>query len=527
MRIFGKIALLLTFVMFFAFCRKPTTASWDVDVSLPVVTSKLNIRNFLGDTVFTSDNSGLLHLAITRTMTAIKLDSLIKLPDTTIVTSFTLPAFNATLQPGQSLPINPISLLTFSIDNNASIEKVDIRSGKLKVIFSNDLAEPIDFYYTIPSASRNGVKFSVIETVPPGQNSLERIYDLSGYRFNMTGSNGSTYNTIIQNYTVNLSPTATGPASLTFGQGAKAKVSYSGIVPDYIEGYFGKQVITVPLDTTKLDILKNFEAANFSLSDASLDFKILNEFGVEFKSTLSNISSINGNSVVTLNAPQLANLHVNSATRSGNTVFPSAKTIKFIPANSNILPFLSNLPDKLTYAGTVSVNPLGNVSGFNDFAYYNTGIKVLADIDIPMRFSASYFKLVSTTKVDFSNIEQLNNVNSGKFLIHATNGYPFSAKLQAYLLDEQSNVIDSLFINGSNIIQKGQTDNQNIVVQSTRSSVEMPLNESRIANLKKCKNIRMVSMFLMPPSPPDIKIRENYEIDVSIVAELNYRAERK
>src|SRR6185369_5406780 len=159
--------------------------------------------------------------------------------------------------------------------------------------------------------------------------------------------------------------------------------------------------IDVPLDTARLDIIKTFTASNFALSEGSFNFKVLNEFGCEFTGTFSNIKSINGSSVFPLTTNQLANLNINGSTRAGNTIFPSIKTISLTGTNSNILNFLSNLPDKLSYQGNIRVNPNGNW-GFSDYAYYNTGIKVLADINIPLKFTANYFKLASTTKIDFA-----------------------------------------------------------------------------------------------------------------------------
>jgi hypothetical protein len=519
----------LTLLLFF--CRKPTVASWDVDLVLPVVNSQLNIKNFLGDSIFKSDQSGLLKLSITRTITAIKLDSLIKLPDTTIVNSFTVPAFvPQQLNPGQALTFFPPSELNFNIGGGAAIKRVDIRNGFLTVKFNNTVDQPLDLLYVIPSAVKNGQPLRIFETVyptvPPAAYSLIKSYNLAGYSLNMRGLNGSSYNTIVQTYTVSSNPSAN-TTSVYFGQGAKTELSYANIVPEYIEGYFGQQSISIPLDTTKLNLLSNIEASNFMLSEASLGFKILNEFGAEFTAGLSNVKSINGPAIVPLSTSLLSNININRATKAANTVYPSVHTISLTSANSNILAFLSNLPENLTYQGSVNVNPLGNISGYNDFAFYNTGIKVLADINIPFKFQGDYFKLVSNTKIDFANVAQLDKVNFGKFVVSASNGYPFTAMLQAYLLDDQNVIIDSLFTPGANYIEKGQINNQNLVIRSNQSNLEIPLNKEKIKHLKKSKSIQLVSYFIMPPNPPDIKIYEGYVFDIKIRAELNYRAERK
>ncbi|MCW3077628.1 MAG: hypothetical protein JWO32_2237 [Bacteroidetes bacterium] len=524
-----KIAASLLLLVLLSFCRKATVASWDVDLVLPIVNSQLNIKNFLGDSVFKPDNTGLLSLQYTRTLTAVKLDSLIKLPDTTIVNSFTVPAvFPTTLTPGQALTFFPPTELEFNISNGVALKKVDVRSGVLRIKFSNDLSEPLDLLYKITSATKNGQPLIISEKVPPAPDSLVKYYNLSGYNLNMRGLNGNVYNTIVQSYTVIVDPSAN-PVVVTYGQGAHAKLTYSKIIPQYLEGYFGQQTIVIPTDTAKLDILKNVKASNFLLNSATLNFRILNEFGAEFTGSLSNIKSVNAANASTVNliTSQLSNININRATKVGSSVYQSVKTISLTNTNSNIVPFLSNLPNKLSYQGSVNVNPLGNLSGYNDFAFYNTGIKVVADINIPLRFNADYFKLTSNANIDFSNLKQLDHVNYGQFIINTSNGYPFQAKLQAYLIDDYGVVVDSLFTPGQNIIDRGLVDLQNVVTQSTRSQLKIPLDQFKISNLKKSKKLRIETYFIMPPNPPDIKIYEDYSLDVNIIAEINYRLERK
>lgn len=521
---------LLILVLFFSGCRKPTSANWDVDVVLPLVKSELNIKNFAGDSIFKSDNTGLLHFNVTREITSIKLDSLLKLPDTTVIKSFTIPLFTS-FPPGYAINIFPASELKFDISNGVALKRVDMKSGKLRVKFTNDLAQPLDLLYVIPGAIKNGQPFSIFETIPPLPAVLEKTYDISGYSFNMQGITGTRYNTIVQTNTVYVSPTATANVDVAYGQGPKVELGYEGLVPAYVEGYFGQQNISIPLDTAKLNLVENFHAQNFMLSDATLNFNILNEFGAEFSGSLANIKSINSfaGNVVPLSTNQLSNININRATKSGTTVFPSVKNISFTSTNSNIVPFLSNLPDKLTYQGNISVNPLNpsNISGYNDFAFYDKGIRVLADIDIPMRFNADYFRLKSKTAVDFSGIEQLDDVRSGNFVILATNDYPFKAKLQAYLLDGQDQVIDSLFVQGKNIIEAGQLNNQNIVTAPVDSRVLIPIDIPKVTKLRRTKSIQIVTYFLMPPNPPDIKIYDTYKFKINILAELNYNVTRK
>jgi len=515
----------ILFLLFFG-CRKTTDANWDVDAVIPVVNSLLNIKNFVNDSLFQADNTGLLHVSLNRQIASLKLDSLIALPDTSapkVPINNPFPG-DFILNPGTPLTLQPADL-KFDIPNGVALKRVDVRQGFLTVKFINNLTEPIDLIYQITGATKNGNPFTVKETIPSGTDTLVKAYDLSGYSLNLRGNSGLVYNTIVQTYTFGLSATASQSITLSgYQSAALLAVSYSKIVPAYAEGYFGQQTINVAQDTVKLGLTDHFRASNFMLSDATMDFTILNEFGAEFSSTLSNNKSINtpNNNSVTLQTNQLSNININRATKAGSTVFPSVKVLSFTKANSNITTFISNLPDKLTYKGNIFVNPLGNISGYNDFAFYNTGIRIMANIDIPLRFTADYFELQSNTPVDFSNVAQLEKVNYGNFAITATNGFPFAVKLQGYMYDAQNVMIDSLFVPGSNVIDGGVLNYNNEVVAPVQKKITVPINKTKIEHLRQCKIIRVVSRVIMPKNPPEIKILESYEVKVIIVANMNY-----
>ncbi|PBQ33383.1 hypothetical protein CNR22_16885 [Sphingobacteriaceae bacterium] len=507
-------------------CRKSSDANWDVDLSIPVVNSLLSIKNFVNDSLFQADNTGLLYVHLNREIAYLKLDSLIALPDTSVPDLNIVNLFPGALELTLNNPPTtlPPADLRFDIPNGILLNRADIREGLITVKFTNKLSQPLDLIYQIKAATKNGQSFTIKETIPTGANGLTKTYDLSEYSLDLRGTSGTDHNMVTQTYTFGLSASASNSTTVSaFDTAAVLKVSYSKLVPSYAEGYFGNQVIDIAQDTAKLGLTDNFTASNFMLSDATMDFSIVNELGAEFRASLSNIKSINSvnNNVVALNTNQLSTINIDRAKWSGGLLKPGIRVISFNPANSNITGFISNLPDKLTYKGSVQVNPIQNF-GNTDFAYYNTGIRILANISIPLKFAADYFELRSTTDVDFSGVDQLNKVNYGNFVISASNGFPFAVRLQGYMYDDQNVMIDSLFVPGSNVIDAGALNNANEVTVATQKKVQIPMGRSKIENLKKCKKIRMVSRFIMPNNPPDIKILEKYEVKVNIVANMNY-----
>jgi len=528
MNFLKKSLFVFVFLSFIFSCRKATTANWDVDLVIPVTNSEVNISNYLGDTILKADQTGLFHFIVNREIAALKLDSLLKLPDTTIVNSFTVPAFvDFTFAPGEAIPGTAPSETKFDLPNGIQLRKIEIRKSFLSVKFSNTVNQPLDMVFSFPGITKNNKTFEINETIPTGTNTLVKTYDLAGYTFNMTGLNGKVFNTIVQSSSVSVSPNAPDKAVIKWGQGIIMELSYTDVIPEFVEGYFGQQTLELPNDTTLLDIYQNFTADNFMLSDATFKFSIINEIGADFSGSIKNLSSFNSTKKknILMSGNQLNRLNINAASRANRSINASTLAVTFNTVNSNVTAFVSNLPDKLSYSGTVTINPLGDlVKNYNQFAFYNTGVRLWADIDIPVRFSANYFNLISESKVDFSNVMQFDDFNFGNFVITCSNSFPFAAELQAYLLNSNQQIIDSLLIPGNNRIEYGDVDQNNIVINERKSVINVGFDRAKIENLKQTKSIKLKSKVILPPNPPDIQILERYKIKIGIVAELNYNA---
>ena len=533
MRFILKISLFLLILAAIPSCRKSFETYWDLDIEAPIARSKLNIKNFFSDTLFQTDPTGLLHLGFSKKIAGFQLDSLVQIPDTLLKYEFTMPPGKLYLPAGNSLPSFPQTQeISFKINNGVELRNAIIDKGQLKMVYSNTYTQPLAFTLVLPYTTKYGLPFTINETVNPGTNNSVKYYDISGYQVQLTGIPLNKVNALVQMIDVKVPSTAQGDTIRT-GQGVKTEISYKDLIPYYVEGYFGQQNIDLPYDSVALNISNNLQVSNFQINSAYINFKIVNEFGVDINAQLSNIKSVNtfSNTSVTLNATGLSNININKAgktTNFSNPVFPSIKTISVSTANSNLKPFLENLPDYLTYKGKIVVNPFGNISASNDFAFLNTGIDIYADVDMPLQIRADYFRLISTSAVDLTSVNQIDNINYGDIVLQATNGFPFNAVLQGYIMDEQKNIVDSLFNIPGNIIREGNVNPvTNIVISPVYTELKINLTPGKLENLKKCKFIKFISKFVLPPQPPDIKLLDSYNLDLILSIDVNYRARKK
>ena len=245
--------VLFILVSFFS-CKKET--SWDVDLAIPIAKSYLNISNFFGDTIFKADPTGLLHIAFSKDLINYTLDSLVKLPNKDTTISY-LTFFSTSLNPGVQIFSNSLSTdkeITFDISNNVELNKAIIRKGNLKIEYKNTYAQPLKFNYIINSATLWGGQLTINQVIP-GNSSLVKTYSLDGYDLNLTGISGNKVNTLVQTYTI--STDASGATDqLLPGQGLIIKLSFVDIIPEYVQGYFGKQNLSFGPDSSALSFLE-------------------------------------------------------------------------------------------------------------------------------------------------------------------------------------------------------------------------------------------------------------------------------
>ena len=536
MRFLTKLLFILAIVFTFFSCKKET--SWDIDAAIPIARSNLNISNFFGDTIFKADPTGLLHIAFSKDILNYTMDSLVKLPDTTVKIQYISPgssylAGNTTIFTNASGTDKEIK---FDVSNGVELSKAIVRKGALKIEYFNSYTQPLNFNYDINSATLWGNILHVNQTIGAGSisnpNTIIKYYPLDGYTIMMTGLSLNKVNTLVQTYTISTDVTAVGD-NLLAGQGLTVKLSFIDIIPEYVQGYFGKQDLSFGPDSSAISFLSNFKPSNLMLTQSSINFRIINEFGIEMSSSINNLRSIKTTppNVVTLNAGNLLqSINVNRAGKTNNPsnpVFPWVQQINIKNTNSNLNPFLENLPNYFGYSVKANINPLGNISAGNDFAYFGHGLKVIADIDIPLALSANNFYLVNYANVDLTNLKELNNVNYCELNLQARNNYPFDAKLQGYMINDQNQIIDSLFTPSNNAIQSAVTDINNNVLNYVDTKLKVTIGADKVANLKLCKHIKFVIQLFLPNQPTPIKLKDTSYMDLVLSANVNYRARVK
>lgn len=522
-------AIILLFLVSFSACKKDfQRPSWDMDVATPILYSSMDITDLLPDSLLNSGSSGDVSLVFNQSIFYLDLDSLLQIPDTTIKDTFTIPPpFPAVnVNPGQTI-ISITENQRFDA-NGPELKFVKIKSGFSAFQISSTITQPTIYEYKIFNATKNGVPFSISINVPAGSPSNPAVvngsFDFSDYDFDLRGVSGSEFNKYQTQIKVILDPLA---SAVTVTNQDKVIVdnTFTNLKPTYAEGYFGSQEVDIPYEETVFDFLTNITGGSLDLDQVDLDFNIINGIGIDARITIDTLLSKNTriNSDILLSHSIIGNaININRAVNNGTTAVESLYATSMNNGNSNVDVFLENLPDRVGYSLNLFVNPLGNVSGHQDFLYADKSFDVRVNAQIPLNIIANNLNLVDTLVLNL-NVDEADNINHGVLHVIAKNGFPLEADLQILLLDENNTISDSIVL--PNTIYSAYTNMSNLVTSSRISNLDITLDNEQMDLLLSTQKVILRVKFNTSSLSQHIQIYDTYKIDLNVTTEFNYTVE--
>jgi hypothetical protein len=173
------------------------------------------------------------------------------------------------------------------------------------------------------------------------------------------------------------------------------------------------------------------------------------------------------------------------------------------------------LPDSMRYNFDVSINPLGNISAYNDFIQANSPLRVYLDARMPLNFLASNLTLVDTIEINLADTSTLNNLTLN---LQLKNGMPLSAKVGIAILDQNDHVASYVFSPAQ--IQAGILGTNGKVVAPSLSDHEIALSPKDVERLKMFGKIILRIEFNTVDNAY-VQIYDYYKIDYKIKANTN------
>lgn len=503
-------------------CRKESDrTTWNIDALAPLVYTTLTIDNLVPDSLLAYDENEVVFLSFSDTVLHFGLDTLIRLPDTSLVESFSIPfTFPQPLPPGTTLL--PQSLNEIEI-NSADVElkKAKLRKGSIVVDIVSNFQGAVLCTYTIPDATLNGIPLTVQQLIQGSTDTsttFQLTLDVSNYWVDF--SNGSEpFNHLPTLLTIVADPNGE-PLPVSAGDGVEITSTFTGLEPSYAEGYFGQQVVNTGVETQEINAFNLITSGSIDLDEVNVNLRILNGFGVDVRATIYQFAAGNDElgTSISLNHSVIGTpVNLNRATQPNGYPVPSVYDISLDNINSDIDQMLESFPDAIQIEADLELNPLGNISNHHDFAYAESSVSGILDVDIPLCLIANELVLSDTT--DFSAGDALDNVNSGTLVIKINNGFPLEGKIWLETLDADFNS-NSLLNYGT--FSSGITNAENVVISSTYSEIHVTVDEAGIDQLLHSEKLVIKAQLSTSSLSEHVKMYRHYSIDAKVIADFNY-----
>jgi hypothetical protein len=409
-------------------CKREEPTSWDIDARVPLLRGSLGWEDLIADSLLSTDENGLLHLQYVTSLINLNPDTLVALSDTTIKRGF-VPPFSGTIPipPGQSV-FSQQQNMVLGI-NTAQIKELIIESGTMQYELMSKVNGPLDLFYGIPGATLGGTPFSLSTTTAPG--TVANPYfesgtiDLSGYTFDLTGTTGGSSNRLAFSLQADIASTAAGNISVSANDSLTVRLRFTDMKVAYARGYFGSILSDID-QQIDLEPLSAIAGGNLNLQELSFDLEIENYVGADIQLKIDALKGVRGNNFVSLYHQVIGSaINITRAIDLGNSIQGNTYSYQINQNNSNVVNLFNLLPEALDIAGTIELNPLGDVSGGNDFIYPAQPIKASINLDIPLCVGVNgvvFLDTLDTQPIDIPS-------TSGTLFLRAENGFPMSVAL--------------------------------------------------------------------------------------------------
>jgi hypothetical protein len=503
-------------------CKKePTT--WQSDWAAPVAYGHMTINDMIPVQYTAANADNYLSLVYHESVYAFSLDTLVDLPDTTILKKSAIAV--------PSLTVNP-AFEFFDSYNQAydldqiELKKVMVKSGTLDVQIKSPWQGMSIITFSFPKVTYQGVPFSRTYQLPAASlanpASTQEIVDISDFMIDLTGTDGNQINKLSIDFAMG-SNESTASFDITNSDSIEYLISFKDLIPKYAKGYFGQYYFS---DTVgfSLDFMKNITGGQLDVDSIDMTITVKNGFNLVAQSTITKVAGINtqtGNEV-DLGFPLLnTSLNIDPATGGMYSFTPSEYPITVNNSNSNIAPFIENLSDSVLLGYELEINPFGNITAGGDEFFPGSEFELFLDAEFPMEFGANDVTLADTFDIDYTAPEDVVP-NNGEFVLKYVNAFPLEADAVFYLTDVNGAVIDSII--GTSGIIAGSYNATTYVTTPYTGEIHFLLTANNILNLDLAEKVILNVGFSTDQSQV-VRIDANAFFDFNLRSNLNISVE--
>ncbi|MFT5921899.1 MAG: hypothetical protein ACI898_001232 [Flavobacteriales bacterium] len=446
-RILGLITVLL---IGFVSCKRDEPTSWDIAGRAPVARGVIDWSDLIADSLLEVDEAGILHLIYEQSLVDLGIDTLVEIADTTVSKQFEPGFAGGPIEIAQGTSIISLDENINLNVNSAELREIIVESGVLTYKLRSYVGGQLDVNYSLPGVIVNGEGLEIDVTTESADGLAPWEYsntvDLSGASIDLQGTNGNQFNKVASLLSVSAAASSLTPIPVFGDDSVTVELSFKNVRIAYARGFFG-EINGEINEAINLEPLANIAGGSLDLETLSFELEIKNYIGADAQVTFNEISGARNGEEVILNHVIINNqINITRAIDNDGGITPNNYAFVIDETNSNIVELFELLPSVLNVVGDITLNPLGDVSGGNDFIYTAQPMEAVFKADLPLCLGMNGVFFRDTLALEATNGPL---VGEGKLNVRALNSFPMNAQITLRFLDEREQEISVLLEEGN------------------------------------------------------------------------------
>ncbi len=376
---------------------------------------------------------------------------------------------------------NKVPLLPDDLDIELNVEESMLAGREFNLTYNtNDFSsDSIDIVFTIPELTKDGMPLQLVT------NSAQPNFvsaSVEGYTVRPTNNQLTITYTAINKAGI--------PQELS-----NITMFFSPEIQDLI-GFLGRQEIDISPGTIPIDLFDDrFLNGTIQLAEPKISARAENAFGLPVRIQIDILDAIrpNGETVI-IDASAIDQQDINYP--SVNDIGTSEMTEIFLDhTNSNLATVFNEEVTAVEYDLTAVINA-DNDSTITSFLTDSSFFKIQVFVEVPVIGSAKNFSTEGTYGVSFADeLEDIESIKEGEIKLIVDNGIPLEATVQVNFLDQNGEVLDSLF-QEQRIIAAGAPIDATGFTRGTQETINfIPITANQIDAIERTEAIQVKALF--------------------------------
>ena len=402
--------------------RQPIT--WETEIALPMVdevwTWSEVIQGNESDSTFSIDPGSPGKIVFNGPVAEWNIESLTQLPDT-IVSQQLTPEFTGgpfEVPPGTILLDTEEDIVFQGIDQ--AFTGIVLESGRIEYFVESSTNGYVELYYAFPSVTIAGQPIELLVVLPPSDGvafeTRSGTIDLSDAVIDLTGVSGNEINRIASHLTIGTPDNVNDTAEVFGTDSIRVQMHFQDLLVREVSGYFGQETVDFDVEQQVFDPLE-FPSGFVEINPSRATLQFRNTIAADLRLQLDAMT-VDGLQVnhPALGVPQL----VSRAVWENGELDPAVWEMDLLETTPSFFELLSYLPQWIEVVGEGFLNPLGDVSGGND--YFDTRVPPVLNLDFewPLAGAIENFQIARSVELPSNDLPGFD----GDLVVRLTNGFP-------------------------------------------------------------------------------------------------------